>query len=121
MEIPHNSRAYGASNYTFKKLVVHTVNIFVTFSDLPLRMASWIGLITFLVGMVWLATIVGGRLLGDITVSGYASVMASILLFGGVQLLVLGIFGEYLGRMNFKSSKKPLFLVGQTTNLICKR
>jgi len=121
VEIPHNNRAHGASNYTFKKLVVHTVNIFVTFSDLPLRMASWIGLITFLVGMIWLATIVGGRLLGDITVSGYASVMASILLFGGVQLLVLGVFGEYLGRMNFKSSKKPLFLVGRTTNFIHKR
>jgi undecaprenyl-phosphate 4-deoxy-4-formamido-L-arabinose transferase len=41
--------------------------------------------------------------------------MAGILLFGGVQLLVLGIFGEYLGRMNFKSSKKPLFMVGYRT------
>jgi len=121
VEVPHNNRAHGTSNYTFKKLVVHTVNIFVTFSDLPLRMASWIGLITFFVGMVLLVAIVGNRLLGGITVSGYASVMVSILLFGGIQLLVLGIFGEYLGRMNFKSSKKPLFLVGRMTNSINKR
>lgn len=119
--IPHNNRAHGTSNYTFKKLLIHTINIFVTFSDLPLRMASWIGLITFLFGMVWLSIIVGRWLLGGITVSGYASVMASILLFGGVQLLVLGILGEYLGRMNFKSSKKPLFLVGQTTDFMHKR
>jgi undecaprenyl-phosphate 4-deoxy-4-formamido-L-arabinose transferase len=41
--------------------------------------------------------------------------MAAIILFGGIQLLILGIFGEYLGRMNFKSSKKPLFLVGYRT------
>lgn len=121
VEIPHNARFHGNSNYTFKKLVIHTINIFVTFSDLPLRMASWIGLIAFLIGMGWLALIVGGRLLGGITVSGYASVMAGILLFGGVQLLVLGIFGEYLGRMNFKSSKKPLFLVGRTTDSVHTR
>jgi ABC-type antimicrobial peptide transport system permease subunit len=77
-------------------------------------MATWIGLTTFFIGMAWLTVIVGRYLIGGISVSGYASIMAGILLFGGVQLLVLGFFGEYLGRMNFKSSKKPLFLVGRT-------
>ena len=115
VEVPHGSRAHGTSNYTFRKLLTHTINIFVTFSDLPLRMATWIGLITFCIGMVWLTAILGRFLIGGISVSGYASIMAGILLFGGVQLLVLGIFGEYLGRMNFKSSKKPLFLVGHRT------
>ncbi len=115
VEVPHGNRAHGTSDYTFRKLLTHTINIFVTFSDLPLRLASWIGLIFSLVGMGWLGTIVVGRLLGLITVSGFASIMAAIILFGGIQLLILGIFGEYLGRMNFKSSRKPLFLVGQTT------
>lgn len=115
VEVPHGSRTHGTSNYTLKKLLTHTINIFVTFSDLPLRIATWIGLITFLIGMGGLAAIVGGKLLGGITVSGYASVMAGILLFGGIQLLVLGIFGEYLGRINFKSSRMPLFLVSRTT------
>ena len=117
VEVPHGMRANGTSNYTLKKLITHTVNIFVTFSDLPLRMASWIGLLTFLLGMGWLAIIVLRYLLGGISVSGFASIMAGILLFGGVQLLVLGIFGEYLGRMNFKSSRKPLFLIGRRTAL----
>ena len=115
VEVPHGVRANGSSNYTLKKLITHTINIFVTFSDLPLRMASWIGLLTFLIGMGWLAVIVLRYLLGGISVSGFASIMAGILLFGGVQLLVLGIFGEYLGRMNFKSSRKPLFLIGRST------
>lgn len=117
VEVPHGEREFGASNYTFAKLLTHTINIFVTFSDLPLRMASWIGLATFFGGMAWLAVILGRYFFGGISVSGFASIMAGILLFGGIQLLVLGIFGEYLGRMNFKSSKMPLFLVGRTTDV----
>lgn len=113
--VEHGTRAHGSSNYTLKKLITHTINIFVTFSDLPLRMASWMGLAAFIIGMLWLALILGRFFLGGISVSGYASIMAGILLFGGAQLLVLGIFGEYLGRMNFKSSRKPLFLVGYRT------
>lgn len=115
VEVPHGVRVSGTSNYTFRKLVTHTINIFVTFSDLPLRMASWLGLLSFLLGMGWLGFIVLRFVVGGISVSGFASIMAGILLFGGIQLLVLGVFGEYLGRMNFKSSKKPLFLVGRTT------
>lgn len=116
VEVTHAARAHGQSTYTFRKLFTHTINIFVTFSDLPLKLASWVGLGSFLVGMLSLAGIVLARLLGGITVSGFASVMAGIVLFGGIQLLILGIFGEYLGRMNFKSSKKPLFLVGKETS-----
>lgn len=115
VEVPHGIRTHGTSNYTFRKLFTHTINIFVTFSDLPLRLASWVGLLFFLIGMCWLGVIVLGRLFGLITVSGFASIMAAIVLFGGIQLLILGIFGEYLGRMNFKSSRKPLFLVGHRT------
>ncbi|PQJ97475.1 glycosyltransferase [Chromatium okenii] len=115
VEVPHGTRTYGVSNYTFRKLITHTINIFVTFSDLPLKMATWIGIIAFAIGMIWFTIIIGRFFIGGINVSGYASIMAGILLFGGVQLLVLGIFGEYLGRMNFKSSKKPLFMVGYRT------
>lgn len=115
IEVQHGQRTNGSSNYTFRKLLAHTINIFVTFSDLPLKMASWLGLFAFVIGMAWLLLIVLRFLVGGITVSGFSSVMVGILLFGGVQLLVLGIFGEYLGRINFKSSKKPLFLIGRST------
>ena len=115
--IVHADRAHGSSNYSFRKLVVHSINIFVTFSDLPLRIASWLGLSAFLIGMIWLAAIIIGKVMGGITVSGFASVMAGIVLFGGIQLLILGIIGEYLGRVNFKTSRRPLYLVAQDTNL----
>ena len=116
VRVDHGQRLHGSSNYTFRKLFTHTVNIFVTFSDLPLRFATWLGLGAFVVGGIWLLAILLMRLLGGISVSGYASVMAGIIAFGGMQLLILGIFGEYLGRMNFKSSKKPLFLIGRTSD-----
>ena len=89
----------------------------VTFSDLPLRIASWLGLSAFLIGMIWLAIIIIAKIIGDITVSGFASVMAGIVLFGGIQLLILGIIGEYLGRVNFKTSRRPLYLVARDTKL----
>ena len=115
VSVPHDTRAHGGSNYTLKKLITHSINIFVTFSDLPLRMATWLGFTAFLLGVGWLFIILLSFLTGQVTVSGYASIMAGILAFGGVQLLVLGVFGEYLGRINFKSSKKPLYLIREST------
>lgn len=115
--VSHGERYSGKSNYTIRKLVAHTINIFVTFSDLPLKLASWIGLCSFVVGMICLILIVVARYFGGITVSGFASLMAGIVLFGGLQLFILGIFGEYLGRINFKTSKKPLYLVSKKTGV----
>jgi len=113
--VMHSPRASGTSNYSLRKLLAHTLNIFVTFSDVPLRIASYLGLLFFFIGMFWFAAVIFGKITGYITVSGFASVVAAIVLFGGIQLLILGVFGEYLGRVNFKSSRKPLFLVGNTT------
>lgn len=113
VEVPHGTRLQGASNYTLQKLITHTVNIFVTFSDLPLRMATWFGLGAFIFGIIWMLIILVRYALGGVFVSGFTSIMVGTLMFGGVQLLMLGIFGEYLGRMNFKSSKKPLYLIGK--------
>lgn len=115
VEVEHGKRLDGKSNYSFRKLVLHMMNIFVTFSDLPLRIASWLGLATFFIGLLGLIIIITQRLIGQITVSGYTSLMVLVTFFGGLQMLLLGCIGEYLGRINFKSSKKPLYLVGKQT------
>jgi len=114
--VQHNKRQHGTSNYSLMKLIKHTINIFVTFSDLPLKIASWVGLASFLFGVLWLSLILLRKILGGVTVSGYASLMAGIIVFGGLQLLILGVFGEYLGRINFKTSRKPLFLISNETD-----
>jgi len=115
LQVSHQPRSSGRSNYTFGKLFAHTINIFVTFSDAPLKLAANTGICFSLIGFGALAVILLGRLTGSITAAGYASVMAAILAVGGVQLLVLGIFGEYIGRINFKTSRKPLYLIAYDT------
>ena len=116
VEIPHHPRPHGSSGYTLKKLLAHTSNIFVTFSILPLRIASVAGLLFSVFGFVWLASILLGNLFNWITVSGFTSIMAAIIMFGGIQLLILGIIGEYLGRMSTRSFRKPLYLVAESTS-----
>lgn len=111
VNVPHNSREQGSSNYNLRKLVTHMINIFVTFSDLPLRLATWLGIGASLSGAAWGVFILLGRIFGSVSVSGYASLMAAIMFIGGVQLLILGIFGEYLARINFRTGSMPVFLV----------
>ncbi len=109
--VPHSERVAGRSNYNLRNLVAHMINIFVTFSDLPLRLATWLGISASLGGALWGAVIVVGRASGTIQVGGYASMMAAVVFIGGIQLLILGIFGEYLARINFRTGSMPAFLV----------
>lgn len=111
--VPHDVGMHTTSSYSLRKLLAHMVNIFVTFSDLPLRIATWLGLGASVGGALWGITIMAAKLLGIVSVSGYASIMAGMTFLGGLQLLILGIFGEYLGRINFKTASMPLFLVEQ--------
>lgn len=111
--VPHDAGLHTSSSYSLRKLLAHMVNIFVTFSDLPLRIATWLGLGASVGGALWGVTIMAAKLLGLVNVSGYASIMAGMTFIGGLQLLILGIFGEYLGRINFKTASMPLFLVEQ--------
>ncbi len=113
--VSHDNRIYGRSNYSFRRLLLHAMNIVVTFSDLPLKLASYLGFASFLAGSCWIMFILIRYLMVGISVSGFTSLMIAILFFSGIQLLMLGIFGEYLGRINFKTSRKPLYLIRQST------
>jgi glycosyltransferase involved in cell wall biosynthesis len=117
VEVGHADRGHGLSNYNFRKLFVTAANIFFTFSDLPLKFSSWIGMVAFIFGMLLLLLILVIKVTLGIPVMGYASVMAVILMLGGLQLLILGVFGEYLGRMNFGISKKPMFAVAEVIDV----
>lgn len=116
VRVAHNNRDAGHSNYNFRKLITHALNIFVTFSDMPLKLASWIGLFFFVFGMIFLGIIFIGKLTGWISAAGFPSIMGGIVLFGGIQLLILGVLGEYMGRISFRASKKPLYIVSSETS-----
>lgn len=111
--VPHDARSHGTSSYSVRMLISHMINIFVTFSNLPLRVATWLGLSASAVGAIWGLYILIATLLGAVGMSGYASIMAGMTFLGGLQLLILGIFGEYLARINFKTASMPLFVVEQ--------
>lgn len=111
VEVPHGEREHGESTYTLRKLASHAVNIFVTFSQLPLRIASYGGAALALASFAYMMFVVFGYFAGRITNPGYTSLMSVILFACGVQLLILGVLGEYVGRLMGAAYRKPVYLV----------
>lgn len=115
VEVPHQKREMGTSNYTFRKLVVHTFNLVTGFSTLPLQVASVLGFILTVLGIVLLIYVIVVRLiiLGYNLESfpGFTFLASIISIFSGTQLFILGIMGEYLARMHFRLMDRPSYVV----------
>jgi undecaprenyl-phosphate 4-deoxy-4-formamido-L-arabinose transferase len=115
VEVPHGERRHGESAYTFKKLIAHALNIFVTFSHVPLRIATYGGMALAAMSFLYIVYLLWGRLTGFIDQPGYTSVMSVILFACGVQLTILGLIGEYIGRLMGATYRKPVFVVSDLT------
>lgn len=111
VKVRHQPRAIGASNYTFRKLVVHALNMLTGFSTWPLRLASMIGFFFTLVGTLALFYVIGRFLITGGSVPGFPFLASMIAIFSGAQLFALGIMGEYLGRMHARSMQQPTYTV----------
>lgn len=107
VQVRHDPREKGASNYTLLRLINHAVNMMTGFSPLPLQLASVIGFLFTLLGMVLLAYVVGNYIIHGGGVPGFSFLACMIAIFSGVQLLMLGIFGEYLARVHFRTMDRP--------------
>jgi dolichol-phosphate mannosyltransferase len=105
-------RFAGETNYPLRKMIALAVDAVTSFSTVPLRFASHLGMLFGLAGLASLLWVVGVWMQGG-TVQGWASLAALILIMGSVQLLVLGVFGEYLGRMYMESKQRPLFIISE--------
>jgi len=112
--VHHDRRAIGTSNYSVRKLVTHALNMMTGFSTLPLQVASIIGFVFTLLGLVVLAVVLVNFLLNGSEVPGFAFLASIIALFSGAQLFALGIVGEYLARMHFRLMDRPSYLVRET-------
>lgn len=99
-------RRYGQSNYTFGRLVGHTMNMMTGFSTVPLRLASLIGFAFTVFGLIMLVYVLG-RLLLEESVPGFPFLASSIAIFSGAQLFTIGIIGEYLARMHIRAMGRP--------------
>jgi glycosyltransferase involved in cell wall biosynthesis len=114
--VQHDPRREGRSGYTFRKLVSLYLNMFTNFSILPLRLASYAGLVTSLVGLLGAVAFVVERLRNPGVPAGWASVIVSLFIIGGIQLFALGMIGEYLGRLFLKDGGRPQFVVRERIN-----
>lgn len=112
IEVEHRPRRVASSNYTLRKLLRLWLNMFFNFSMTPLRVSALLGLSTSLVSLVLLAAIVVDKLYVNPGVTlGVPTVLVTIVFFAGVQLVILGAIGEYLGRLFLDHSKSPQFVV----------
>lgn len=117
VEIEHSERKRGRSKYSFYKLLWMFINPIIAFSSLPLR---WIGFAGILVAVASLLTAVNfilRKVLLGITVPGYSSLIVSILFLSGVQLMSLGIIGEYLSRVYTEVQGRPMYVIRETLGL----
>jgi undecaprenyl-phosphate 4-deoxy-4-formamido-L-arabinose transferase len=109
--VPHAPRKYGQSNYTFRKLVTHALNMITGFSVLPLQVASLVGFAFTLFGIAVLVYVIGRLLIEGGSVPGFPFLASIVAIFSGVQLFALGIIGEYLARMHVRSMDRPVYTV----------
>lgn len=114
--VRHDARKYGASNYTFRKLVTHALNMITGFSVVPLQIASLLGFAFAAFGGLVLIYVIGRAALFGIVVPGFAFLASTIALFAGAQLFALGIIGEYLARVHFRTMDRPVYTVRETTD-----
>jgi len=118
VEVRHEPRTLGTSNYTFRKLVVHALNMVTGFSSWPLQLSSMIGFSFTVVGTLVLFYVMISYLVrGGSSVQGFTFLASMIAIFSGVQLFSLGIIGEYLARMHSRSMQHPTYAVRETTPL----
>jgi glycosyltransferase involved in cell wall biosynthesis len=106
-------RELGKSKWNLAKRVKYFIDALVSFTYVPMRLVSLLGIASALAGFVWAVIVVLNRILSGIPVQGWASLMTVVLVVSGVQLLTLGIFGEYLWRNFEETRKRPSFVVDQ--------
>ena len=115
VQVQHRERAYGSSGYTLSKLLKLWINGFTAFSVKPLRIASLCGAIFALCGFLYLFAILIIKFTDPTVVAGYSSIMATILLIGGLMMVMLGLIGEYIGRIYICINNSPQYVVRQMT------
>lgn len=109
------SRHAGESKFSFWKLWNFALDGLVGFSSIPLRVWSYIGASVALLAFVYMVMLITSVLVGGRDVPGYASLMSVVLFFGGMQLLSIGILGEYIARLFIEVKGRPLYVVQETS------
>jgi polyisoprenyl-phosphate glycosyltransferase len=110
-KVRHDSRPHGKSNYTFRKLIGLWFNGFFNYSILPLRISTWVGFIMALFGFIFSIMQVINQILNPQAIMGWTSLITSVMIFSGVQLMAMGVIGEYIGRIFLTQNRTPAFVI----------
>jgi len=112
------NRRHGQTNYPIHKMLKFAGDAFVSFSTVPLKLASLLGFITALVSVVGIFySLIRKVFYAEAVVSGWTFTIITIFFIGGIQLIVLGVLGEYIGRIYVETQKRPLYIVRDTVNI----
>jgi len=107
-------RAAGHTKYTLRRMLALGLDATFAFSSVPIKLATRLGFIIVLLGFAYLVSILIRFFLGEDLIKGWSSVICSLLLLGGLQLIFTGLIGEYLGRIFEQGKARPLYLFKQT-------
>src|SRR5262249_11144668 len=117
VEYDQDARFAGKVKYTFRKSLSLAVSGVVSFSRVPLRMASYAGLLTAVLALVMIVLVVYWRIFQQASpLIGFSTIAAAVFFLGAVQLLCLGILGEYLGRVYEEVKGRPIFTVKEVSH-----
>lgn len=104
-------RATGTSKWHILNLFKYGIGGIISFSTVPLKLATWLGFIFSILSLVYIVKVFIEKILFGISIPGYPTIITCILLIGGILLFCLGIIGEYIGRMYMESKKRPIYIV----------
>lgn len=111
LEYDREARFAGTTKYPFRKMMRLATDAIMGFSNVPLRLASFVGFITSFFAFLGILYALYAKLFTDETVAGWTFLMIAILFIGGITLVVLGIMGEYIGRIYSEIKQRPLYLI----------
>ena len=114
--VNHRAREVGESNYTFLKLLSLWINGATTFSVKPLRISTFLGVLSFLVGFIFSVVLVIRKILHPEMLAGWASQMCVTMVMCGTILLLLGIVGEYVGRIYMSENNSPQYVIRRSSD-----
>ncbi|GAA6527570.1 glycosyltransferase [Intrasporangium sp. DVR] len=111
-----DNRASGRSNYSLRGLIRHAMNMVTGYGTAPLKLVTWMGLATSVLGFALLVSVLARFWMGAVEVAGFTTLASMLAILSGALMLSIGILGEYIGRLHFRSMQKPTFLVKEDSH-----
>jgi len=111
IEYQAEDRVYGRSKYTFRKMMSFAIDGITSFSTKPLRLSIYLGIMVALLAFIYGIFVIFVSLFTNLTISGWSSTITVILFIGGIQLIILGIIGEYIGKLYMENKNRPNFII----------